>query len=182
MHSHFQLAQNKKNKEPIPLYTSLLPSVIQLLMIQMQGGRGVEVVRGTLTHSLPLWRQMMFSTKWFLHVHRTYDLLLTHSLPLWHQMMFFAKWFLRVRRTSYNLLLQFPLFMHSKLEQSFRNAHCRPAKCLWEAVPEQNFHQQYKRVGRERVNDKTNINITSLPQKHQQTGARVCLVHTQDNH
>ena len=41
---------------------------------------------------------------------------LTHLLPLWRQMMSFAKWFLHVCRTSYDLLLRFPLFMHSKLE------------------------------------------------------------------
>ena len=79
---------------------------------------------------------------------------LTHSLLLWHQMMFFAKWFLCVCRTSYDLLLQFPLFMHSKLKQSFWNEHCWPAKHLWETILEQKFHQHLKCFSRERVHRK----------------------------
>ena len=76
---------------------------------------------------------------------------LTHSLPLWHQMMSFANWFLHVCRTSYDLLLQFPLFLHSKLEWRFRNEHFWPAKLLWETILRSNFHQRYKCFGRERV-------------------------------
>ena len=77
---------------------------------------------------------------------------LTHSLPLWHQMMSFANWFLHVCRTSYDLLLQFPLFLHSKLEWCFRNEHFWPAKLLWETILRSNFHQRHKCFGRERVN------------------------------
>ena len=77
------------------------------------------------------------------------------------------KWFLHVCRTSYDLLLQFPLFMYSELEQRFRNVHFWPAKLLWEFILRRNFHEQYKCVGRERLRDenktaKTYINMSSI--------------------
>ena len=62
-----------------------------------------------------------------------------------------AKWFLHVCRTLYDLLLQFPLFMHSKLEQSFWKENFWPAKLLWEIILGRNIHWQYKCFGRERV-------------------------------
>ena len=61
------------------------------------------------------------------------------------------RWFLHVCRTSYDLLLQFLLFMHSKLEHSFRNKHFWPEKNFCETVLVRNFHKQYKYCGRERV-------------------------------
>ena len=68
---------------------------------------------------------------------------LTHSLPIWRQMMSLAKWFQYAHRTSYDLLLQFPLFMQSKTEQRFQNEYCWPAKLLRETILGSNFHQRY---------------------------------------
>ena len=66
-------------------------------------------------------------------------------------MVSFAKWSLHVCRTSYDLWLQFPLVMHSKMEQRFRNEHCWPANLLWQTIIGSNVHQRYKHFGKERV-------------------------------
>ena len=98
---------------------------------------------------------------------------LSHSLPLWRNVMSLAKWSLYVHRTSYDLLLQFPLFMQSKMEQRFQNEYCWPAKLLWETVLGSNFHQRCKCFGRERV--KPDILLSRLPRGRSDKKAHLLL-------
>ena len=68
---------------------------------------------------------------------------LTHSLHYDVRWSPSQKWLLHVCRTSYDLLLQFPLFTHSKLEQHFRNERFWPARLLWESILGRHLHERY---------------------------------------
>ena len=129
----------------------IIVTIAVLLFQTFLTWRWAELQSDNLHFWHPSWEVVLFSVKLCTLTLLLLLDMLTYWLLLWRQMVSFVEWFLHVCRTLYDLGLQFPLVMHSKMEQRFWNEHCWLANLLWDTILGSKFHQWYKCFGWERV-------------------------------